>query len=318
MTRRRAARLPRWLRLGLFGPTRRCLRSQPAHRAPGGESANSWLRATFTPHSRLRRAPVISTSTPRHFAFLGTLAPFFRASDSPIAIPCLRLVTRFAASPALQRARLAAVHGRLDGLTGPSAVPPRHETLLPTSTRRLESTDHSRPRLHCGNVQCRCPRRSGRIGSDPQDRGRGPYGSSCRGAVGSPPTPDRLKLAGTPSARPEVPHVDLIPRSRGRPARVRIDNSGGDHRRALRQSDEWCRGPPGPGCGSRRFILRGASCGDQGTDNYQTTGRIPEAVDGAVAHRRRRRVTAQLDFPCPEPSEAESGPHAGCERHAAH
>src|SRR5262249_14244987 len=45
-------------------------------------------------------------SEPRHFAFLGTLAPFFRASDRPIAIACLRLVTRLPLLPLFSVPRL--------------------------------------------------------------------------------------------------------------------------------------------------------------------------------------------------------------------
>jgi hypothetical protein len=38
--------------------------------------------------------PAADRPEPCHFDLLGTLAPFSRASDSPIAIACFRLVTR--------------------------------------------------------------------------------------------------------------------------------------------------------------------------------------------------------------------------------
>src|SRR5207245_11443051 len=40
-------------------------------------------------HYRERR----STKSPHHAAFLGTFAPFLRASESPMAMSCLRLFT---------------------------------------------------------------------------------------------------------------------------------------------------------------------------------------------------------------------------------
>src|SRR5687768_17332067 len=68
----------------------------------------SWIRPTWVRHFEQRYLlrflaifrPTLAVFLPVFFAaFLGTLAPLFRASDSPIAIACFLLVTFFPLLP---------------------------------------------------------------------------------------------------------------------------------------------------------------------------------------------------------------------------
>jgi hypothetical protein len=62
-----------------------------------GQVARDWLTEASSPEVHLNGSPAQDLDFDRDFFaelfFLGTFAPFFRASDSPIAIACLRLFT---------------------------------------------------------------------------------------------------------------------------------------------------------------------------------------------------------------------------------
>ena len=76
--------------LNVLGPFL-CHRRPPSSALPIGIDATSALRLEPF-HSR---PTANETSYDRFFFFLGTLAPFLRASESPIAIACFLLVTFF-------------------------------------------------------------------------------------------------------------------------------------------------------------------------------------------------------------------------------
>jgi hypothetical protein len=169
-----------------FSPTRIVVRQEASE-------TFHHLKGTTSPSPRRPPTPRRRSTEGASLGLSRNLGALFSRLGQPDRDRLLPAGHALAASAALQRASLSTVHGRLDGLPGPSTVS-RHGTpscLPPTRRPGFHGFVHARTSVWI--VQCRCQSGwSGRVRSTHQDRGEGPV-AQCpsKDGLGTPTGPSR-------------------------------------------------------------------------------------------------------------------------------